>query len=183
MALEKIGLGQKKRESSCKKKRKKRTDLELYNMKRKLYKIFTISVFIELLALATTSRGAKQGDFIVFTFIVSLFSIVIFNTLFFLLLHKTKLANVLSMNQYVIFIICIFCLLFPKITKAILFHFFYNYTYEDIITYNGIYIHQHRFWTDSLALHAYSYIVVLLYFLLKKTRRTINRIHRNDNNF
>lgn len=93
-------------------------------MKRKLYIIFAISVFIEFLALAITSRGAKQGDFIIYTFVVSLFSIVLFNTLFFLLLHKTKLANVLSMNLYMIFIICIFCLLFPIIAKAILSHFF-----------------------------------------------------------
>lgn len=42
-----------------------------------------------------------------------------------------------------------------------------------MVTSNGIYIHQHKFWTDSLALHAYSYIVVLLYFLVHKVSDTL----------
>ena len=135
-------------------------------MKRRLLIIYVIGSVLTSIALLISTKGAFRGSYYFFGLFFNMCTLVVFNTLFFFILHKLKYLDVLKTNIINILAICSVTLLFPALIDYFACSYFYNSIFVDSVNNDNVFSHERVLWLSPLYIHFYIYLLVFIIFIV-----------------
>ncbi len=136
-------------------------------MKKKLIYIYIIGGILSSIALLVFFDDDLLGNYYYLSVTFYLCTLVPFNTLFFYLIHKIGLDNIIKMRITNITIISSITLVLPFIIERVGCKYFYEYLFIDSIESKGV-SHERIFLFEPLCIHLYCFICVFIMIWLKK---------------
>lgn len=143
-------------------------------MRKKLINIYLIGCVLFSVSLLFYSDGYVMGSYFLFGYIISICTIILFNTIFFYLLHKLKLLNLQKISYNGILLLSIVTLIIPSLIYTLLCKYCYEYVFVDDVCSSGVIRHSRIIWLNPLCIHMYCYLLVIILFIcikLKNIRR------------
>ena len=144
-------------------------------MYKRLFIIYIIGCFLIPVMLVVSTFGIRRGDYFLFGSAVGFCTLAPFNALFFYLLHKIRIVDILKMSIQEIFFICSIALIVPSVINALGCNFFHNYVFLYNTKQNEIILHERVWWFDPIALHLYAYIIIFGYYTMRELGNRGNR--------
>lgn len=130
-----------------------------------------IGSILTSITLFVSTNGASPGSYYFFGVIFNLCTLVVFNTLFFYILHKIKFEDILKMSLLRILAISSITLVIPVIIEELGCKYFYNTVFVDSTDTNGLFSHKRVLWFEPLLINFYAYICVFVIFIIKKNKK------------
>ena len=140
-------------------------------IKKRILIIYIIGSILTSITLFVSTNEASPGSYYFSGVIFNLCTLVVFNTLFFYILHKIKLEDILKMSPLKILAISSISLVIPVIIEELGCKYFYNTVFVDSIDTNGNFSHKRVLWFEPLFIYFYAYICIFVISIIKKILR------------
>ena len=141
-------------------------------MKEKLFSVYIIGSILTSIALLVVSRDDLSGNYYFMSVMFYLCTLVPGNVLFFYLIHKIGLYNIIELRPSKIIAVSSITLVLPFIIEEVGRIFFYDYLFVESIGNKGG-THDRVLWFEPLCIHFYCFIFVFVVIALRKVRKSL----------
>lgn len=129
-------------------------------------KIFAIGCLLDIITMLVYTNCATKGGYFFFGLIISICTLVMFNTCFLLIMDRIKMIDLSRKGLLKIVSISFITLIIPSLLYKSFFKYCYDCLFVNTVNSTGI-IHKHSIWFDPITIHFYFFVLVFCYYCIK----------------